>query len=1037
MPLAATPDFVGRETELRTIARFFAEQEDGLKVLVLRGVGGIGKTTLAVEFAYRYGTFFADGVQWVRCEDEKSIPAEIASCGASGREVSRGTFGSEFEDLPLGNQVRLVQNEWNTPRSRLLIFDGCEDRQVLERWLPRQGSARLLVTSRSLDCPELPPLFEALTLALGPLEQAEGVALLRRCERKRSASNEALTALWSELEGHPLALRMAGAALQESTADQLLAELRQARTDIASADPGRSLEWSLTEGLKRLDSDGLAGALAHSLILRAAHFASSEPIPLSLLAGAVGKDEQDPALAEALDKLTCLGLVALADTGATIDPAVAPWLRERSTPEDSLAAEAAAYRELLQHHQAGESSRLISWQAHLRAVTDAAKDRSDLSAARLCTAFGRHLSDIGDRDDAVAYLERAAAIWELQADSGEERAEVLEELGTLLRQGERGELAQARAVYEKAVQVRQRSASAEADSLALARVLSDLGLVVQSQGDRLAARHYFEESLAMWERLLGPDAPDTHAARTQLQFLLEEQGVAEREFIETIPWGKFLLGRMRADRAIITQIRGAGPSLWLCRCRLPEHLQEAYGIAPEVLFLVAHSEVKGQDLLTALEELQRRDLDLDPDLLVIVDDRPRLKDRLDRLPLRWGQWVPWEHTATEFASLDELFRRHLPLYDVFEQRDPVRGRQVIGRNTIVADLRKRVQQGQSVGLFGLRKMGKTTVARAVTDWLDPLSAHGDLREQGKSAVLAVWLDSERLVEPSVDTLIKYLGNELRKRLALENPVPLPEGDPTDLGAFLYAALERTNLPICVVVDEYDLLFERGDRQPGIGGIEKLFLVLRAAAQETRRVTLMVIGRTPTFLESPTMNGWPNPMLNWVVPSWLGPLPSDGADELLIKLGRRVLLEVGPETACLARHWTGGHPLLHRQFGSALLEKGRANRMVTPEPVATDVFCHDALNLFLARDAVTTICREVSHFLATSYPDAAALLEYLCCQGPEEAMRRVKDRDGWLRVEARLLRNFGLLSEDSGTLTVPEVFRWYLRTLMPQVQNRTA
>ena len=106
-------------------------------------------------------------------------------------------------------------------------------------------------------------------------------------------------------------------------------------------------------------------------------------------------------------------------------------------------------------------------------------------------------------------------------------------------------------------------------------------------------------------------------------------------------------------------------------------------------------------------------------------------------------------------------------------------------------------------------------------------------------------------------------------------------------------------------------------------------------------------------------------------------------------------------------------------------------------MATDPFREEALDLFLARDAVTTICREVSHLLTSRYPEAAALLERLCCTSPQEAARLVEERGGWLRAEARLLRNLGLLLGDSESLWIPEVFRWYLRTLAPQVRGRRA
>ncbi|MEO7596152.1 MAG: hypothetical protein ABI134_33390, partial [Byssovorax sp.] len=71
--------------------------------------------------------------------------------------------------------------------------------------------------------------------------------------------------------------------------------------------------------------------------------------------------------------------------------------------------------------------------------------------------------------------------------------------------------------------------------------------------------------------------------------------------------------------------------------------------------------------------------------------------------------------------LDQI-AKYLPDHDLFERRDPVRGHQVIGRKDNIRDLSVRLQQRQSVGIFGLRKVGKTTLVRALTDALDPVSA---------------------------------------------------------------------------------------------------------------------------------------------------------------------------------------------------------------------------------------------------------------------------------------------------------------------------
>lgn len=88
------------------------------------GLGGIGKTQLAIEFVYRYGQFFEGGVFWLNFSVAESISAEIARCGSLD-------LHSNFFSLPLDVQVKLVLNSWNSGLPVLLIFDNCEDEDLL------------------------------------------------------------------------------------------------------------------------------------------------------------------------------------------------------------------------------------------------------------------------------------------------------------------------------------------------------------------------------------------------------------------------------------------------------------------------------------------------------------------------------------------------------------------------------------------------------------------------------------------------------------------------------------------------------------------------------------------------------------------------------------------------------------------------------------------------------------------------------------------------------------------------------------------
>ena len=100
MAFAHNPLFVGREQDLRSLARKLKGGKSAAigQIAAATGLGGIGKTQLASEFAHRYGQYFAGGVYWLNFSDPQAVPAEVAACSRLGEE--------EFE---LETQIRSDQ----------------------------------------------------------------------------------------------------------------------------------------------------------------------------------------------------------------------------------------------------------------------------------------------------------------------------------------------------------------------------------------------------------------------------------------------------------------------------------------------------------------------------------------------------------------------------------------------------------------------------------------------------------------------------------------------------------------------------------------------------------------------------------------------------------------------------------------------------------------------------------------------------------------------------------------------------------------
>jgi hypothetical protein len=253
-----------------------------------------------------------------------------------------------------------------------------------------------------------------------------------------------------------------------------------------------------------------------------------------------------------------------------------------------------------------------------------------------------------------------------------------------------------------------------------------------------------------------------------------------------------------------------------------------------------------------------------------------------------------------------------------------------------------------------------------------------------------------------------------------------------LDTLLDQALESTEQILCLVFDESDWMFERRGHGNPMPDLEKFLALLRAKAQSTRRLSVVLIGRDPSLAQGPTLNRQPNPMLNWFVPTFLGPLSRDEADELLGTLGRRVGLGFGPKSSALAFEWTGGHPRIHRVFGSACLRaalrEGHGNVSTLH---SVDDFTESALDEFSdARDTIE-IGAEIAGLLRERYPDASDLLENIASDDdPELSSAWIEEYGGWTSPEVRTLRNFGLVGGNKTEPRIPRFMRWYLAHQRP-------
>jgi hypothetical protein len=327
---ARNPGFTGRDGLLVEIReRLLAN--DRAVVQALQGMGGVGKTQLAAEYAHRFaGTY--DLAWWVNAEQAGLIGDQFAALGAALGCVDPGA-GMEVVRSAVLAGLR-GRGGW------LLVFDNAEDPADISQWLPG-GGGHVLITSRARKWREIAALVEVDVLA-----RPESVAILQ--DRVAGLSEIDADILAGQLGDLPLAVAQAAGFIAETgmPAAQYL-ELLRARAVrlLDQGTPGsypRSLAAATQLIADRLAAQDPAAAELASLCA----FLGPEPIPEDLFTGAAGKlprklaaRARDPlGWRQTLARLAGQSLARVEDGGLVLHRLTQAILRDRLTAAQATAA---------------------------------------------------------------------------------------------------------------------------------------------------------------------------------------------------------------------------------------------------------------------------------------------------------------------------------------------------------------------------------------------------------------------------------------------------------------------------------------------------------------------------------------------------------------------------------------------------------------------------------------------------------------------------------------------------------------------------
>ncbi|MEU4623651.1 FxSxx-COOH system tetratricopeptide repeat protein [Actinoplanes sp. NPDC023801] len=497
--------FIGRDDVLNPVHDVLSQP--GARVAV-HGLIGVGKSQLALEFAYRYADEY-DLVWWISAEHAGLIGEQIgALC------LQLGIVGPEAHPMVAMSKIE----DSLTARARwLLVFDNVVAREDILPWLPRDNG-HVLVTSRSEDWRQITPSVE-----LDVLPRAEAVQFL--LERRPDLAAGDAVEIAQALGDLPLALTQAADYLSVTAvagADYLQLLVQEMVPVLELGQPidyPQSLADAIASSMAALSEADPAAAA----VVRLCAMLALEPVSIEVLVALAQPSEEYPrvleplreviggplARQESIGRIGAYGLARLSPGTVEVHRLTQAVVRSQMGPSET--AELRKHLESrLAQMRPGDPTALESWPVWIRLLPQVlALDpgRNATPALRDCAHDAvRYLVSRGDIESALNLAEKLAADWREQLGADHPGTlSAASDLATVLRAS--GEYRQAvqisRDVWERMTRV---LGAEHPDTL---RAGSDIAW-------SLMLLERYQEALALLEqvrmqrrRVLGEDHPDT------------------------------------------------------------------------------------------------------------------------------------------------------------------------------------------------------------------------------------------------------------------------------------------------------------------------------------------------------------------------------------------------------------------------------------------------------------------------------------------------------------------------------------------------
>ncbi|QHG18398.1 tetratricopeptide repeat protein [Nostoc sp. ATCC 53789] len=553
MPLSGVEKFVGREEELQKLHQLLQDNKQ-VAIAAIAGMGGVGKTELALQYAIQHRETYNGGLCWL-------LP-KTGDVGIQVVQFVRTQLDLKPpEDFDILAQVQYCWRRWREG-DVLLVLDDVSDYEQVKPYLQSLPSRfKVLMTTRQ-------KLGRIAQLSLDVLQPEAALELLKSLLKETPERIEKELALANQLcewLGYlPLGVELVGRYLarkQDLSLAEMLRRLENKRLDERSLSKSKSeadmtaqrgvlaafeLSWQELE-----DSDKQLGCLL-SLFAAA-------PIPWKLVEQCLPEEDAKDLEDIRDDKLLNLHLLQRKGEGIyQLHPLLREFFQYKLTgleqaeelkrslcrvmvavaqdiPQSSILKQITAVSSAIPHI-AEVAKNLIQY------VSDDDLPWSFIGNARFYDAQGLY-------NQALPWYEQCLEVTKKRL--GEEHPDVALSLNNLAAlYDSQGRYSEAEPLYIQALALTRKLLGEERPSVALS--LNNLAALYDSQGRYSEAEPLFIQALALRRKLLGEEHPDVALSLNNLAALYRSQGrysEAEPLYIQALALRRKLLGEEHPDVA--------------------------------------------------------------------------------------------------------------------------------------------------------------------------------------------------------------------------------------------------------------------------------------------------------------------------------------------------------------------------------------------------------------------------------------------------------------------------------------------------------